>query len=276
MPSPIRNPSPDDLSYGALSAHIFARFDDRYGKKLNIVYAPATGIIDIDGDLFLLSVSIIYGQVNVEINPERLGFKYSRLVKGRFPKMNLLQSLENLTQAYADSIPTRLYVDLSDQFGRIVMVYNEMMAHHDVPLVAEASVDIDAGVSALMNGISLGHARWCFHQAAEKSVKALLKFEGVEYPKTGHKLDDLVNLSGRLKGTISSTVIANVVCSSKARYGEIATSVDEVLLSYRSALLVIDAALKKIPAKRLFSGIVIYPGPFPDGAFDPKLDGAEQ
>jgi hypothetical protein len=81
MPSPIRNPTPGDLSYGALSAHIFDWFDRRYGKKLNLVYAPSTGAIDIDGDLFSLSVSVIYGQVNVEINPQRLTFRYCPLVK---------------------------------------------------------------------------------------------------------------------------------------------------------------------------------------------------
>ncbi|MBZ9815750.1 HEPN domain-containing protein [Mesorhizobium sp. CA7] len=273
MPSPIRNPSPDDLSYDALSAHIFAWFDRRYGKKLNIVYAPSAGVIDIDGDLFSLSVSIIYGQVNVEVNPQRLTFKYSSLVKDRFPKMNLLQSLKDLTQAYAESIPPALYVDLVKQYGLIVTTYNEMMAHHSVPLVAEASVDIDAGAAALMDGISFGHARWCFHQAAEKSVKALLQHEGVSYSRRGHDLKELIELSTKLAGKVRDSTIATATCSSKARYGEVVTSVSEAILSYRSALTIIDAALKKMPGKRLFRGIVVYPGPFPDSEFDPKIDG---
>ena len=273
MPSPIKNPSPDNLSYDALSAHIFAWFGRRYGKKLNLVYAPSVGVIDIDGDLFSLSVSIIYGQVNIEINPQRLTFEYRPLVRDRFPKMNLLQSLKDLTQAYADSIPPALYVDLIQQYGLIVTTYNEMMAHYSVPLVAEASVDIDAGVAALMDGISFGHARWCFHQGAEKSVKALLQHERVVYAKRGHNLKELVELSTKLAGKVSDPTIAAATCSSKARYGEAVTSVAEAILSYRSALAIIDAALRKMPAKRLFGGIKFYAGPFPSDEFDPQIDG---
>ena len=72
QPSPIENPQPDDLSWSALTAHIFAWFEQRYGKRANAVFVPSAGAIDIDGDLLRVSVPMLWGQVNFEINPQRL------------------------------------------------------------------------------------------------------------------------------------------------------------------------------------------------------------
>lgn len=279
MPSPIRDPKPNDLSWGALSEHIHVWFEQRYGNRANIVFAPSAGAIDIDGDLFRMWVPMVLGQVNFEISLDRLEFKYRPLVKDRVPKGNLLNALDGLTRPYAESIPTGLYQSLSVQAGRILGTYNEMMAHHGTVLVAEASVDIDAGVSALLDGISPGHARWCFHQAAEKSIKALLQHENVPHAKffkAGHDLAKLVALSSTLTRSqrVTAPMIDAITCSPKARYGEIPTSISEALDSYQNALIAIRGVLQIIvPVTRHFGGILIYPGPYPADQFDPAIDG---
>ncbi|TPJ34265.1 hypothetical protein [Mesorhizobium sp. B2-6-5] len=278
-PSPNRDPQPNDLSWDALTEHIRKWFERRYGKRANIVYAPSAGVIDIDGDLFRMWAPMIFGQVNFEINPERLEFKYRPLVRNRIPKDNLLKSLDGLTPSYAESIPTTLYKTIGDQAGQIMVTYNEMLAHLGTVLVAEASVDIDAGVSALLGRISPGHAKWCFHQAAEKSIKALLQHEGVQDAtlfKAGHDLAKLVALSPTLTASnrVTAAMIDAITCSPKARYGQIQTSIGEALGSYQNALIFILGALQLIvPVTRRFGGIAIYTGSFPAGEFDAALDG---
>ncbi|WP_292694340.1 HEPN domain-containing protein [Mesorhizobium sp.] len=272
FPSPVEAPSPDDLSYGALTAHILDWFDARYGRKLKVIYSPSSGILDIDGDLFLLNVSMIWGQAQFEINPARLTFKY-RKVSRTIPKANVLQLVDALTQAYADSIPIQQYERILRQFGWVMMAHNEMLTYHQNRLVAEASVDLDAGAKALMDGISLGHARWYFEQTVEKCLKAIIQWETGTYPKHGHKLDDLVKLSSKLIGcNLSSKSLADASCSAGARYGEIATSRDEALSAYTAALEIVAKVLKLMPGRRQMTGLVAYPGPFPDNAFDPIQD----
>lgn len=58
------------------------------------------------------------------------------------------------------------------------MAQDEMLTHHQNRLVAEASVDLDAGIKALLDGISFAHARWCFEQMVEKCLKAIVQWEG--------------------------------------------------------------------------------------------------
>ncbi|TRC91139.1 hypothetical protein FJV80_04250 [Mesorhizobium sp. WSM4310] len=274
FPSTIENPSPGDLSYDALTAHILDWFDARYGRKLNFVYSPSSGIIDIDGDLFLLRVMRIWGQMHFEINPARLRFKYRRLGKDSPPKGNVLQEMDALTQAYADSIPAQQYDSILVQFSKAMLACSEMFTHHQTPLVAEASVDLDAGVRALMDGISFGHARWCFEQAAEKCMKAVIQWETGTYPKQGHKLDNLPKLSSKLIGcNLPPKLLADASCTGKARYGEIATSRDEALAAYVAMLEIVAKVLALIPGQRQMTGLALYAGPFPERAFDPARDG---
>ncbi|ESZ05790.1 hypothetical protein [Mesorhizobium sp. L48C026A00] len=279
FPPSIEDPRPDDLSLGALTAHIFSWFEQRYDKRSNIIFNPSIGVIDIDGDRFRMSVHMIQaGQVNVEINPARLAFRYRPIARApRSVKDNLLRMLDGMTQQYADSIPVDLYPSIANQGALIMSVYNELTARLGNALVKEASADINGGVGALMDGVSLGHARWCFLQSAEKSIKALLQLDGVpsdKYFKAGHHLYKLVDLSPKLKNSrhLTSAVVDAVMCEAKVRYGEIQTSVSEALAAYQNSLVIIREALKWIPAKRRF-GIVIYPGPFPEGQFDPVVDG---
>ncbi|TPN28360.1 HEPN domain-containing protein [Mesorhizobium sp. B2-3-3] len=241
---------------------------------MNSVYSPSSGNIDIDGDLFLLRVMRIWGQMHFEINPARLAFKYRRVGKDWPPKGNVLQEVDALTQAYADSIPAQQYDGISDQFWRAMLASSEMFTHHQTPLVAEASVDLDAGVKALLDGISYGHARWCFEQAAEKCVKAVLQWQTITYPKRGHSLEKLIKLSPQLVGcNLPAKTIDDASCSPEARYGEIATSRDDALSAYTAMLEIVANALKLIPGKRQMTGLGLYAGPFPDRAFDPIRDG---
>lgn len=274
FPSPTEKPDATDLSYNALTAHILDWFDARYGRKMNFVYSPSSGIIDIDGDLFLLRVMWIWGQMLFEINPARLGFKYRRIGKDRPPKGNVLQEVDALTQAYADSIPVQQYDVISVQFSRAMLASSEMFTHHQTPLVAEASVDLDAGVKALMDGISYGHARWCFEQAAEKCLKAVLRWQTITYPKRGHFLDRLIKLSPKLVGcNLPAKMVDDASCSPEARYGEIVTSRDEALAAYAAMLEIVAKVLKLIPGQRQMTGLALYAGPFPERAFDPIRDG---
>lgn len=274
FPSPIERPDANDLSDNALTAHVLDWFDARYGRKMNFVYSPSSGIIDIDGDLFLLRVMRIWGQMHFEINPARLGFRYRKLGKDSPPKGNVLQEVDALTQAYADSIAIQQYDGIAAQFARVMLACSEMFAHHQTPLVAEASVDLDAGVRALLDGISYGHARWCFEQATEKCLKAALQGQAITYPKRGHSLGKLIQLSPKLVGcNLTTKLVDDASCSPEARYGEIATSRDEALAAYVAMLEIVAKVLKLIPGQRQMTGLALYSGPFPDRAFDPIRDG---
>ncbi|AZO69957.1 hypothetical protein [Mesorhizobium sp. M1D.F.Ca.ET.043.01.1.1] len=274
----IEDPSPDDLSLGALTAHISNWFKQRYDTRSRIVYSPSIGVIDIDGDRLRMSVPMIQaGQVDVEINPARLGYRYRRIARSpRSLKDNLLNLLDGMTQQYANSLPPSAYAAVAEQAALIISVYNEMSARLANTLVKEAAVDLDSGALALMDGVSQGHARWSFLQAAEKSIKALLQFDGVPYDKyfkAGHNLYKLQELSTKLKGSkvMTSAVIDAVLCEAKVRYGEIPSSPTEAMAAYRNSLLIIREALKGIATQRRF-GAAIYPGPFPDGHFDAIAD----
>ncbi|ESY89319.1 hypothetical protein X738_32350 [Mesorhizobium sp. LNHC209A00] len=49
---------------------------------------------------------------------------------------------------------------------------------------------------------------------------------------------------------------------------------DEALAAYTAALEIVARVLKLMPGKRRMTGLVIYPGPFPENAFDPVQDEA--
>jgi HEPN domain-containing protein len=92
----------------------------------------------------------------------------------------------------------------------------------------------------------LGHryvqARWGAEQAAEKTIKAVLKIAGTSYP-TGAKGHDLLLLAGLLDQhhgiTLNQDVLSTALCSTGVRYVQEPSTEDQALTANHAVLAIL-------------------------------------
>lgn len=208
-------------------------YEQNYGKRLYPPFPARSSVISIRRTLWRVRLPIVFGTVTVFVD-RNLDKEH------RGGALNVLQSIEGFTQAYAN----RLH---DEEIGRIVeeshMAYLAIevlngLSHH--VFFEQARMDYEHSVDALMSGFSWSKARWETAQCAEKVLKGLLASAGHEYPSkgaTGHDIPRLgVIVSDKLGLVLDLDLLKKIHCEPNVRYGEQSVSPAEALSAHVALL----------------------------------------
>lgn len=247
--APLNEPAiPGKYTGDALSAHVLAWFEMRYGDRLKMDFSVGQAAISIRGDPWRLFIPRVYGSVGF-VCDRRLTISRTRpfsTVAGHMPLFNILDSIEDLPDGLAATLTAHELDTISSFFvqaGRSLCVLEEAL---DRPLVTEASGDLRAAVEHLLckPSANCGFSKWSSLQFVEKLLKAFLRTQSVDYKRT-HDLSALANLAEPSGLQIDRAALLNVQCAPSVRYNSASVSMAEAISAHQDSLvLCLTIALK--------------------------------
>lgn len=220
-----------------LTLHLREWIQARYGKKLNMDWGPGTVPVLIDGDLYGMSLPLIFGGVRVVANPGTHG-KYPGRNSGAQPTpvCNVLDCIDGLTTVLSGSLSK----DILELLVKLFCTAHENLGWiKSVPpgeMIDAAQADLaSASQRILGTPAHYGLSRWSSLQAAEKFNKVYISTKGGNFDKT-HDLIVLNNAACNhgFKG-ISSEFLYKITCSAAVRY-EGSSTLYEAFDAYWAAL----------------------------------------
>lgn len=237
VPIPMgANPSllpPELRPFAPLGQAISQWYEHTYGDRLKVDMTPGRVVAELDGDLYVLKVPRIFGQVQLVISRT---FLSTRGI-GRGPATcNILQLIEGLTPAKAALLSDASLQHLNDVFGRALpALYTVENTRHD--LMASARGDLSSAVNGLMDRDQrFGASRWASLQAAEKVLKAAIALHGGMFKKT-HILAELcVEIRELGVAFDEPELVSAIQCSPAIRYGQETCSQAAALAAHHASL----------------------------------------
>jgi len=204
-------------------------YEQNYGGRLYPPFRARSFVIDIRGTLWRVRLPKVWGTIAVVVDPN-LSEDY------RGGGLNIIQSIEGFTQAYA----TRLSDDELRKISKesqvafsAIEVINGLPRH---TLFEQARMDYGHSVDALMSGFSSSKACWETAQCAEKVLKGLLAINGHDYPSKGGAGHDIPRLGeivlDKLDLALAPDLLQEIHCNPKVRYGEQNVSVTEAFSAH--------------------------------------------
>lgn len=232
-----------------LLARVFDWYNATYGDRNKIDFSLGYVVLPLRNTYWRLRIPLAYGTVvpfadrNLANTGRQLG---SRLEPASH---NVLTSLQDVTQAYADRL-TDLEIDRVMHAyvrGYFAMATLDELKGHD--LFDQARGDYTHSVDALAAGHALSKARWDTAQCVEKVFKGLLGRAGQSFPTNAAQGHDIVHLGGlvtkRFGNLLADSSLRAIHCPPKVRYGEINVDPNEAWSSH-DALLEVLVRLRPI------------------------------
>lgn len=244
IPLPITTPIPgmshEANQYWPISSRIYKWYDERYGDRLKIDFAPGRMVFRIGNDLWGFRFPKIYGSANLIASRTE---RSDRLrTDGKPVIFNVVDSI--------DSLPDGLRLSLTDQqlhaiFNSFILgfaAFDGLEQFRDEQLVKTALADISAAVDHLLGTHpNYGLSKWSSLQAAEKLLKFSISQVGGAYPKV-HKLDELISEAAKHRLSFQlQNEIALIHCTPSIRYGQESCSRDEALEAHHATFRVAKA-----------------------------------
>lgn len=204
-----------------------------YGDRLKVDMMPGRSIVRLDGDLYVLKVPRIFGQVQFGVS--RTFLPPPSIARG--PAIcNIVQLVEGLTPAKATLLSDESLEHVNDAFGRALpALYTMENSEHELMFAARG--DVATAVNCLMDRDQrFGESKWASLQAAEKVLKAAIALQGAAYKKT-HILAELcVALRDAGIPFDEPVLVHGIQCSPAIRYGQEACSQAQAVDAHHASL----------------------------------------
>lgn len=235
-----RGPRGEPFGPTDLMARVFEWYDATFGERNKIEFSPGSTVMVLRGTYWRIRMPFIQGSFDVVIS-RNLQFGAVDGVASNTPEpINALQSVEDLTQAYANSLTDEELIYI---FNEVAGGYHAVMALESLrghALFDQARGDYRHSVEALLAGHHLSKARWDNAQCAEKVLKGLLSRAGHSYPTKGASGHDILEL-GRLVNknlgvNIPEGCLRSIHCPTIVRYGEMNVDQNEAYTSHKDLL----------------------------------------
>jgi hypothetical protein len=194
-----------------------------YGKRINPHFEARSMAVDIRGTLWRMRLPVIYGTIQWFFDPD-LDNKGISLALRAPATGNAFTLIEDFTLALAQ----RLSHDEIKEIGAALLLgfkgVDALDFFKEHVLFDQAHLDYAHSVDALISGIAWNKARWETAQAAEKTIKGLLKLAGKTYPTQGKDAHNIGHLGGlaadHLGVAIPKSILESIDCKPAVRYGE--------------------------------------------------------
>lgn len=238
-----------DYAGNSLSSHIQDWYERRYGDRLKASMGIGVGVILIKGEPWKVVYPLIFGTVYFICDPELE--KYKKLpsfsTDGTHPVINILNLIENLPQAIAESLTSSDIKEIKKEFlfGLESISYLDQIKQSS--LVKEAKADLVSVVIQMMGEPpQFELSKYFSLQFSEKLLKAYLRARGQKFPFK-HDLSKLRNLSiDNGLPVFPKTIIDDIQCTPGVRYGEEKVTLMEAVSAHYSSLKVCHIVAKAI------------------------------
>ena len=207
--------NPDSYAPGELGRAIYEWYLERYGDKARYDMDLGKVALWLRGDVWFMRIPIVFDWANVDI----LSFVHSL-------KPHLSRDLT---------------VSETDEIKRVFRLATEaftyMLMKKAVTYVTESFGDHRSAVDYLNSTEPHpGQSKWASLQATEKLLKAFITEKHQKSPIT-HNLTKVAEEAEALGlNPVDRTLIAQIQCSPKARYGEESIPLHEAVRAHHSAL----------------------------------------
>lgn len=233
---PSRLP-PELRPFAPLGEAINQWYKDTYGDRLKIDMMPGRAVVHLDGDLYVLKVPRIFGQVQFVVSRTFL----PPPTIGRGPAIcNIVQLVEGLTPAKAALLSDESLQDLNGTFGRALpALYTLENTQHELMFAARG--DVATAVNCLMDRDQrFGESKWASLQAAEKVLKAAIALQGATFKKTHNLAELCVALHDAGIPFDELALMHAIQCSPAIRYGQKTCSQPEAIAAHHASLALVN------------------------------------
>ncbi len=262
---PNRPPKKGCFDTLEISIRIHKWIEQRYGEKTKIYFHTGRVVFPLRGDLYVIRCPKTYGKVKFVCDPNTFGNKGSKIGKNNPPICNILDSIEDLTANFAQSLNAEEVIKITAAFISGMRAYKSLEAIKDLDYVNEATGDLDAAVSHLTsNRPQPGLSKWASLQAVEKLVKAYISQKGEKIKRT-HSLNTLFGQAKELGLIVPPQIyIDDVQCSADVRYGETPVCIEDAVKAHLVSLQICEVTAQCI-GKFLNKNMPSIPEPLIDG-----------
>jgi hypothetical protein len=141
---------PGNYESDSFSAHILKWYDEKYGDRLKIDYAPAYVVILIQGDPYRLRIPLVYGSGKF-IFDENFEKRPTIVVGSRNKKpapllINVYELIDGLTKKMAKSLTLEDKKEIMDFVTESYDSIYKLIEMKDLPFKKEAMADLKAAV----------------------------------------------------------------------------------------------------------------------------------
>lgn len=241
---PLRKGATPNLYEGeSLSAHIFHWFNQRYGERLKVDFSIGYSVVILKGDAWLLKCPLMYGTVTIVCDRD-LKKEYKNFVVNRAGKpqeqaiMNLLRSIENLPQGFANRLSDEELRDLLNYYISADKLFRRIHSSCAGNELASGTVtDFETSARfAVGNVHAYGQSLWASLQAAEKMLKFFIASKGESFPQT-HDLTKLAKQAYTLGlPKIDEGLLTTCQCKAGVRYEQSKHTTQKVVTAHQGAL----------------------------------------
>jgi HEPN domain-containing protein len=227
----------------SLSGHIHDWYDRRYGKRLNIDLSPITFPTLIRGDLYLVRVPLLVGQVLlfVDRGKSQLGAASGAC--------NLMDWVCDLSEEIRNILSDGECNDISKDCYE-ALHQSRCWSDAGKPFHTATRADLRLSASLAVEG-NYGLSRWHSLQAAEKALKAYIRFKGAN-PKRTHDLHTLARAAGDVGfAELPAALIETARCNAEVRYSQAGSVPSNCYQANRAARLICTAVANYFAAGRL-------------------------
>jgi hypothetical protein len=234
VPRTLRKPSPGSFEGEDLILRALIWMKDRYGARLANTDRAGYSVTIIKGDPFRISVPHLALALQTlkgialdwSGNPSGTGTEKNEA--GDFI-WHVGQLVEHLTQGTISALTNEEKQDIASDVRRALDCFGPISRLYDGDYGSAIRTDLRSAVDTIMPQPDYGQSRWNSLQAAEKSIKKLLKKNGIAFPTGGRRGHDLHHLAGLAAGfvTLDTSLLGKATCSPQVRYGEIPSSLAE-------------------------------------------------
>jgi hypothetical protein len=221
-----------------LLAKAYGWYREFYADKLKKEFGPGAVPVRIRNAIWRVRVAFARGggQLFLDRNLENRGVPI-----GVPATLNMLCAIDDFTQAIANRLDDLELRNFDETYRA---AFDALQWRDELPrteLLNTARADYDASTEDVL-GRRYSQARWGAQQAAEKTLKGLLKLGGTPFPTgaDGHKLLRLSNLLSQHHGiALSAEALGGASCSAAVRYAEEPSTEEQALVANHAFLSIL-------------------------------------
>ena len=206
---------------------------ETYGDRLKVDMSVGKIVVLVDGDLYILGIPMIMGQVR--FTAQREWIQRSPISRG--PAIcNVVQLLDGMTPAKAAQLSNGALHAIRDAF-EIALPACHMLLNTPNGLMHIALGDVAVAIANLTDKFErFGESKWASLQAAEKMMKTAIEMKGGTYKQT-HILSTL-GAQLRVLGidVDADAELAAIQCTPAIRYGQEPCTRAEALAAHHASL----------------------------------------
>lgn len=228
----------DDYSNNALCTQVNRWYESRYGDRIKIHPGPGSYILIIKNEPWEVVYPLCFGNNEFTIDSKlQQEERYVITSSGQsIPSVNILWHVKNMTHEVALSLSDDERQKILKEYMFGLNAVQSLRSLNSVPYMNQAKNDYDISVSNIFHKHpDYNNSKWSSLQFAEKTMKAKLEINEIEFKKD-HRLSTLSEQLKELNITIDNEIISSIQCSAGVRYGDVVVNKREAILAVQGAL----------------------------------------